>query len=46
MQRRDFLTGMSGLVTMPLMLPSAALAAQSARKDHRCRFGPYKNDSR
>ena len=31
MQRRDFLTGMSGLVTMPLMLPSAALAAQSAR---------------
>lgn len=31
MRRRDFLTGMSGLVTMPLMLPSAALAAQSAR---------------
>ena len=31
MRRRDFLTGLPGLATMPLMLPQAALAAQSAR---------------
>ena len=31
MHRRDFLTGLPGLATMPLMLPQAALAAQSAR---------------
>ena len=31
MRRRDFLTGLPGLATMPLMLPQAAKAAQSAR---------------
>ena len=31
MHRRDFLSKLPGLATMPLMLPQAALAAQSAR---------------
>ena len=31
MHRRDFLTKLPGLATMPLMLPQAALAAQAAR---------------